>query len=50
MVGLSVRIAAYTTGYLHIQVNPKLSYSTSKIIKNAERKWTEQLPLYTKPH
>ncbi|KAH6847571.1 hypothetical protein B0I37DRAFT_354298 [Chaetomium sp. MPI-CAGE-AT-0009] len=37
MVGLSLRIAPHTTGYLHVQTNPKLAYSTEKTIKNAER-------------
>jgi hypothetical protein len=36
MVGLSLRMAPHTTGYLHVQTNPKLSYSTQKTIKNAE--------------
>ncbi|KAK0736025.1 hypothetical protein B0T21DRAFT_366149 [Apiosordaria backusii] len=37
MVGLSLGIASHTTGCLHVQTNPKLAYSTSKTIKNAER-------------
>ncbi|KAK4237530.1 hypothetical protein C8A03DRAFT_15944 [Achaetomium macrosporum] len=37
MVGLSLRIAPHTTGYLHVQTNPKLAYSTVKTVKNAER-------------
>ncbi|KAK4176588.1 putative transaldolase [Triangularia setosa] len=37
MVNLSLRIASHTTGCLHIQTNPKLAYSTSKTIRNAER-------------
>lgn len=37
MVGLSLRFAAHTTGFLHVQTNPKLAYSTPKTIKNAER-------------
>jgi hypothetical protein len=36
MVGLSLRIAPHTTGYLHVQTNPKLAYDTQKTIKNAE--------------
>ncbi|KAK4197387.1 putative transaldolase [Triangularia verruculosa] len=37
MVNLALLIAPHTTGCLHIQTNPKLAYSTSKTIKNAER-------------
>ncbi|KAK4149933.1 hypothetical protein C8A00DRAFT_37464 [Chaetomidium leptoderma] len=37
MVGLSLRIVPHTTGYLHVQTNPKLAYSIQKTIKNAER-------------
>jgi len=37
MVQLSVSFAPHTTGYLHVQTNPKWSYSTGKTIKNAER-------------
>ncbi|KAK3305635.1 uncharacterized protein B0T15DRAFT_397241 [Chaetomium strumarium] len=37
MVGLSLRIAPHTTGYLHVQTNPKLAYSTATTVKNAER-------------
>ncbi|AEO68193.1 uncharacterized protein THITE_2051797 [Thermothielavioides terrestris NRRL 8126] len=37
MVGLSLRMAPHTTGYLHVQTNPKLAYSAQKTIKNAER-------------
>ncbi|KAK4102394.1 aldolase [Parathielavia hyrcaniae] len=37
MVDLSVQIAPYTTGYLHVQTNPKLSYSAQQTVKNAER-------------
>jgi len=36
MVALSLRMAAHTTGYLHVQTNPQLSYSTHKTVKNAE--------------
>jgi hypothetical protein len=38
MVGLSLRMAPHTTGYLHVQTNPKLAYSAQKTIKNAESK------------
>ncbi|KAK3292892.1 uncharacterized protein B0H64DRAFT_403031 [Chaetomium fimeti] len=37
MVGLSLEMAPHTTGYLHVQTNPKLAYDTQKTIKNAER-------------
>ncbi|KAL2255980.1 hypothetical protein VTK26DRAFT_2396 [Humicola hyalothermophila] len=37
MVALSIRIAPHTTGFLHVQTNPKFAYSTHKTVKNAER-------------
>ncbi|KAK4246583.1 hypothetical protein C7999DRAFT_42004 [Corynascus novoguineensis] len=37
MVNLALQIAPHTTGYLHVQTNPKLAYSTQKTVKNAER-------------
>ncbi|GAB1317756.1 Transaldolase [Madurella fahalii] len=37
MVGLSLRFAPHTTGYLHVQTNPIRAYSTQKTVKNAER-------------
>ncbi|KAK4187485.1 hypothetical protein QBC35DRAFT_233195 [Podospora australis] len=37
MVGLSIRIIPETRGFLHVQTNPKLAYSTQKTIRNAER-------------
>ncbi|KAH8906408.1 aldolase [Coniochaeta sp. PMI_546] len=37
MVQLSVSFAPHTTGYIHVQTNPKWSYSTDKTVKNAER-------------
>ncbi|KAK4159440.1 hypothetical protein QBC43DRAFT_222016 [Cladorrhinum sp. PSN259] len=37
MVGLSLRMAPHTTGFLHVQTNPKHAYSAEKTIKNAER-------------
>jgi hypothetical protein len=36
MVQLSLRFAPYTTGYLHVQTNPKWSYSAVKTARNAE--------------
>ena len=49
MVGLSLRIAPQTMGYLHVQTNPKLAYSTQKTIRNAESvfKTKEKLLLHT---
>jgi hypothetical protein len=41
MVGLSLRMAPHTTGYLHVQTNPKISYSTQKTIENAESEQTD---------
>jgi hypothetical protein len=29
-------MAPHTTGYLHVQTNPKLAYSAQKTVKNAE--------------
>jgi hypothetical protein len=40
MVKLQLLIAPYVTGYLHIQTNPKLSYSQTATVKNAERRAT----------
>ncbi|KAL2174831.1 uncharacterized protein P884DRAFT_279767 [Thermothelomyces heterothallicus CBS 202.75] len=37
MVNLSLRMAPHTTGYVHVQTNPKLAYSAEKTAKNAER-------------
>ncbi|KAK4121955.1 aldolase [Parathielavia appendiculata] len=37
MVGLSIRLAPHTTGYLHVQTNPKSAYSAQKTVTNAER-------------
>ncbi|OIW28149.1 aldolase [Coniochaeta ligniaria NRRL 30616] len=37
MVQLSLGFAPHTTGYLHVQTNPKWSYSTDKTVKNAKR-------------
>ncbi|KAK0725242.1 hypothetical protein B0H67DRAFT_531366 [Lasiosphaeris hirsuta] len=37
MVGLSLRVIPYITGRVHLQINPKHSYSVPNIIKNAER-------------
>jgi transaldolase len=36
MVGLMSQFAPSLTGYMHVQTNPKWSYSTEKTIKNAE--------------
>ncbi|KAG5913340.1 hypothetical protein E4U42_001272 [Claviceps africana] len=37
MVQLQLRFANHTTGFLHVQTNPKLSYSTEKTVRNARR-------------
>ncbi|KAH6609074.1 transaldolase [Trichoderma cornu-damae] len=37
MVKLQLLIAPHITGYLHVQTNPKLSYSRDGMVKNAER-------------
>ncbi|KAL7796765.1 hypothetical protein V8C37DRAFT_420130 [Trichoderma ceciliae] len=37
MIKLQLLIAPYVTGYLHVQTNPKLSYSEAGMVKNAER-------------
>jgi hypothetical protein len=49
MVGLSLRMAPHTTGYLHVQTNPKLSYSTQKTIKNAKSEQTNPENTLTTP-
>lgn len=49
MVNLSLRMASHTTGYLHVQTDPRLAYSTQRTIKNAESKWTTALPLLIVP-
>ena len=36
MVKLQLEFIPYTTGYVHIQTNPKLSYSASETVENAE--------------
>jgi hypothetical protein len=38
MVKLQLLILPNITGYLHIQTNPKLSYSTAGTISDAHRK------------
>ena len=43
MISLSLRMAPYLQGFVHVQTNPSYSYSTFKIIENARRK---QLRLY----
>lgn len=42
MVQLSVSFAPHTTGYIHVQTNPKWSYATDKTVKNAESKDSER--------
>ncbi|KAL7939277.1 hypothetical protein V8C35DRAFT_286211 [Trichoderma chlorosporum] len=37
MVKLQLLIAPYITGYVHVQTNPKLSYSQSGTVENAQR-------------
>ncbi|KAK5993019.1 putative transaldolase-like protein [Cladobotryum mycophilum] len=37
MVKLQLRVIPYVTGYVHIQTNPKLSYSAVGTVENAER-------------
>lgn len=37
MVKLQLRFLQSTTGYIHVQTNPKLSYSTDATIENAKR-------------
>ncbi|KAG5974837.1 hypothetical protein E4U55_008032 [Claviceps digitariae] len=37
MVQLQLRFANHTTGFLHVQTNPKLSYSTEATVQNARR-------------
>lgn len=38
MVKLQLLITPYITGYVHVQTNPKLSYSQAGMVKNAESK------------
>ena len=38
MISLSLRMAPYVKGFVHVQTNPSYSYSTSKTIENARRK------------
>jgi hypothetical protein len=42
MVKLQLQFIPSITGYVHIQTNPKLSYSVSQTVENAE---SEQAPL-----
>ncbi len=37
MVKLQLLIAPNVTGYVHVQTNPKLSFSTAGTINNAKR-------------
>ncbi|KAL7906035.1 hypothetical protein GGI35DRAFT_458610 [Trichoderma velutinum] len=37
MVKLQLLIAPYITGYVHVQTNPKLSYSQTGMVENAQR-------------
>ncbi|RFU76980.1 transaldolase [Trichoderma arundinaceum] len=37
MVKLQLLVAPHITGYVHVQTNPKLSYSQDGMVKNAER-------------
>ncbi|KAH8599772.1 hypothetical protein B0O99DRAFT_610389 [Bisporella sp. PMI_857] len=37
MVSLQLEISKYVTGFVHVQVNPYYSYSSSKIISNSHR-------------
>ncbi|UKZ49221.1 hypothetical protein TrVGV298_003465 [Trichoderma virens] len=37
MVKLQLLIAPYVTGYVHVQTNPKLSYSQAGMVENAQR-------------
>ncbi|PWY90769.1 transaldolase [Aspergillus heteromorphus CBS 117.55] len=37
MISLSLKIAPYITGYIHIQINPYNAYSTKKTVANALR-------------
>lgn len=46
MVGLSLQILPHITGRLHLQINPKHSYSVPNIIRNAER-LTSHFSLYS---
>ncbi|KAJ6786809.1 hypothetical protein PWT90_03860 [Aphanocladium album] len=37
MIKLQLSFLPLTTGYVHVQTNPKLSFSTTKTVKNAQR-------------
>lgn len=39
MVKLQLLIAPNVTGYVHVQTNPKLSYSQEGTVQNAESEW-----------
>lgn len=38
MISLSLRMASFVKGFVHVQTNPSYSYSTSKTIENARRR------------
>ena len=38
MVKMQLLIVPYLTGYVFVQTNPKLCYSTADTVKNAESK------------
>lgn len=40
MVNLQLRFVPNLAGYIHVQTNPKYSYSVQKTVKNAERKFS----------
>ncbi|KAJ3491894.1 hypothetical protein NLG97_g5506 [Lecanicillium saksenae] len=37
MIKLQLSFLPFTSGYVHVQTNPKLSFSTEKTVKNAQR-------------
>jgi hypothetical protein len=45
MVKLQLQFMQHVTGYVHVQTNPKLSYSTSATVGNARRKRSKSLPV-----
>lgn len=38
MIRLSLRMVPFVSGFVHVQVNPLHSYSTTKVVANAQSK------------
>ena len=38
MISLSLRMAPYVKGFVHVQTNPSYSYSTSRTVESARRR------------